>query len=85
MKKIAILSFFKNLKFDYVQLTKLLKEIEKIDIPKFPYSGKYLIEKGFLEGKKIGIVLSELEKAWVENNYHLTDEKIAQITQKIKN
>ncbi len=85
MKKIAILSFFKNSKFDHLQLTKLLKEIEKMDIPKFPYSGKYLIEKGFLEGKKIGIVLSELEKAWVENNYYLTDEKIAQITQKIKN
>ena len=34
---------------------------------------------------KIGIVLSEIEKVWVENNFHLTDEKIAQIIKKTKN
>ena len=85
MKKILIFTFLKNKKFDYPELTKLLKEIEKIHVPKFPYSGKYLIEKGFLEGKKIGIVLSEIEKVWVESNFHLTDEKIAQIIKKTKN
>ena len=28
-----------------------MKNIEKMLIPKFPYDGKYLIKKGFSEGK----------------------------------
>ena len=45
--------------------------IDKISIPKFPYDGKFLLKKGIQEGKKIGIILKEAEKTWVQSNFNL--------------
>ena len=63
-------------------LKKLIDDIEKTTIPKFPYDGKFLIDKGFSEGKKIGLILKKLEKNWVENNYKLTEKDISSIIEK---
>ena len=45
--------------------------IDKISIPKFPFDGKFLLKKGIQEGKKIGIILKEAEKTWIQNNFYL--------------
>jgi hypothetical protein len=62
----------------------LIDKIEKIRIPKFPFDGKYLMNKGLNEGKSIGIMLEKLEKNWIENNYSLSDKKINEIISKVK-
>jgi len=51
------------------------KDIKKIKIPKFPFDGKFLIDKGIQEGKKIGIILKEAEKIWLKNNFNLSSEE----------
>ncbi len=56
--------------------------IEKIFIPKFPFDGKFLIKKGIQEGKKIGKILKEAERFWVENNFNLSSEEIETIIKK---
>ena len=58
------------------------KEIKKISIPKFPFDGKFLINKGIQEGKKIGIILDEAEKTWVENNFNLSTKDFETIVKK---
>ena len=46
--------------------------ISKISVPEFPYDGKYLINKGFKEGKKIGKILYQAEKIWIQKNFNLS-------------
>ena len=58
------------------------KKIKKISIPKFPFDGKFLINKGIQEGKKIGIILDEAEKTWVENNFNLSTKDFETIVKK---
>ena len=58
------------------------KVIEKISIPKFPFDGKFLLKKGVQEGKKIGVILSEAEKIWVNNNFNLSPKDFEAIIKK---
>ena len=62
----------------------LLNEVNKIEIPSFPYNGQFLKEKGFIEGKEIGFVLKELEKEWLEKDFNLKKTEVASIVNKIK-
>ncbi len=56
--------------------------IKKIAIPKFPFDGKFLLKKGIQEGKKIGIILKEAEKIWVQNNFNLSSDDFETIIKK---
>ena len=58
------------------------KFIEKISIPKFPFDGKFLLKKGIQEGKKIGIILKEAEKIWIDNNFNLSSKDFERIIEK---
>ena len=60
----------------------IYKVIEKISIPKFPFDGKFLLKKGIQEGKKIGIILKEAEKIWVDNNFNLSHKDFEIIIKK---
>ncbi len=84
---------FKNLKILYclylldkkkisMKETIIFKTIDNISIPKFPFDGKYLLNKGIQEGKKIGIILKEAEKIWVQNNFNLSSEDFEIIIKK---
>ncbi len=84
MKNFALFVFLENNKWSYKELRDLNAKIEKISIPKFPYDGKYLMNKGLVEGKKIGLVLKELEKRWVKGNYRLSDKDIFTVIDKAK-
>ena len=53
-----------------------LTTIEKTSVPIFPYDGRFLINKGFKEGKKIGKVLKTAEKAWIKNNFSLSTTQL---------
>ena len=59
--------------------------IEKISIPKFPFDGKFLLKKGILEGKKIGLILKEAEKNWALNNFNLSSKDFDIIIKKNTN
>ena len=77
LKKHIIFLFLASDKSSLSELTKTISAVEKIKIPKFPYSGKYLINIGFTEGEKLGETLDLLEKEWVKNNCYLTEKKVS--------
>jgi len=51
------------------EFLKLYKEIKKFKKKEFPINGTDLKKIGFREGKKIGEVLIQTKKWWVDNNY----------------
>ena len=71
-------------KFSIKMLNNITEEINKTDIPKFPFNGQYLIDQGLLDGKKIGYALKELEKEWVQKNFNLKNEEATYVVNKIK-
>ena len=65
-------------------LNNIINEINKIEIPNFPFNGQYLIDQGLVDGKKIGFALKKLEKEWVQNDFNLKTEEAVSIVNKIK-
>jgi poly(A) polymerase len=65
-------------------LNKIINDVDKIEIPNFPYDGKYVLGQGVVDGKKIGFVLKELEKEWIKNNFKLNPEEAIPIVEKVK-
>ena len=82
MRDLNLLSFFQNKSKSQKNYIKIEKEIDDISIPKFPYDGKFLLSKGFSEGKKIGKVIKEIEKKWIENEFQLDDEQLGSLLKK---
>ena len=84
LKKLKILYFLNLLDKKKISMKDIdfFRNIEKISIPKFPFDGKYLLKRGVQEGKKIGIILKEAEKIWVENNFNLSSDDFEKIIKK---
>ena len=82
MTDLNLIDYFESNKKNYNNYNKILGDLKKISIPVFPYDGKFLINKGFSEGKKIGQVMKEIEKKWIENEFKLNDEQIDNLIKK---
>ena len=76
--------FCAELKFSSQLLNSLIDEVDKIEIPIFPFNGQYLKEQGLIEGKEIGFVLKKLEKEWLEKDFNLKANEAISIVAKIK-
>ena len=70
--------------FSIKLLSSIVEEINKVDIPTFPYNGQYLIDRGLVDGKKIGHALKELEKEWVQKDFDLKTKEVISIVDKVK-
>ena len=73
-----------ELKFSVKLMSNLLNEVDKIEMPNFPFDGKYLKEQGLAEGKEIGFVLKELEKEWIDKDFDLKSDEASSIINKLK-
>ena len=71
-------------KFSVNLLKKILSDIEKIEIPNFPFNGKYILDQGMENGKKIGFALKEMEKEWIKNNFNLNTQEANLIIDRVK-
>ena len=60
----------------------MVNQIKNTSIPKFPVTGNYLLSKGIKNGKKIGLLLKQIEKKWIDNNFSLNDKEIKSILKK---
>ena len=78
MKVLLCLYLLDKKKFSEQEID-LFKTIENISIPKFPYDGKLLLNRGFKEGKKIGTILSEAEKIWLQKDFNLSKKDFEKI------
>ncbi len=79
------LIFFLEKKVRSQIFLKIEKDIKKILIPKFPFDGKFLMKKGFSEGKKIGELIKLIEKEWVDKGYNLPEKNLQEILNKSAN
>lgn len=48
-------------------------------IPEFPLTGKDLIERGVLPGKEMGTMLRRAKTAWIDSQYTLTMDELANL------
>jgi len=84
IKKLLMFICCTDAKFSIKLLNKITEEIDKMDIPNFPFNGQYLIDQGLQDGRKIGNALKELEREWVKKDFNLKTNEIAFIVNKIK-
>ncbi len=82
MKSLVKFYFISRPKKNYTNLINILQKINSTNIPQFPITGKYLLEKGFKSGKKIGEVLKKIEQQWIENDFDLKDEELKNLIKK---
>ena len=79
MQTMNIISYLENSKNKLQEFKDINNEIVKMKIPKFKFDGKYLLDKGFSEGKKIGALLKQIEEKWVSDNFTITDKTVDEI------
>jgi len=84
IKKLLGFIYCAEIKFTTKLLNRTVEQINKIDIPSFPFNGQYLMDRGLLDGKKIGYALKELEKEWILKDFNLNNHEITSILDRIK-
>ena len=84
IKKLLGFIYCAEPKFSEKLLNSTVVEINKIDIPSFPFNGQYLMDQGLPNGKKIGYALKELEKEWVKKDFNLKTKEVTFILDKVK-
>jgi len=84
VKKFATFIFFEDKKLSFKEFLKTIDNIDNTSVPKFPYDGQFLINKGMSEGKKLGKALRELEEVWVNNNYSISEKNLHAVINKVK-
>uniref|UniRef100_A0A671SIF1 CCA tRNA nucleotidyltransferase 1, mitochondrial-like n=2 Tax=Sinocyclocheilus anshuiensis TaxID=1608454 RepID=A0A671SIF1_9TELE len=55
---------------------KLLVELSRWSIPRFPLSGHDLRKLGFTSGKEIGTILQKLRDTWKKSHYQMSKEEL---------
>jgi len=84
IKKIISFIYCAEKFFSINLLRKLIIDVDKIQVPIFPFNGQHVIDQGLEDGKKIGFALRELEKCWIENNFNLNNKQAISIVNKVK-
>ncbi len=79
LKILNIINFVCKEKIKLEEYLKVFNNIEKASIPKFPFDGHYLKNKGVKDGVKIGRILKLLEKKWLENDFKISDQESLKI------
>jgi len=84
IKKLLSFIYCAETKFSTKLFNNIIEEINKIDIPIFPFNGQYLIDQGVVDGKKIGKALKELEEEWIQKDFDLKAKEVISIVDKVK-
>jgi len=75
VKDLLLFSICANNKTKNLSIEKLINYVDICKIPKFPLSGDYLKDHGYVAGKRLGEKLKSLEEKWIENNF-VIDKKM---------
>ncbi len=74
-----LLFFTINKKSKLKNYLNVLNNINKFNIPKFPFDGNYLKKKGMKQGALIGKTLKLLEEEWLDNDFKISKERVLKI------
>ena len=72
-----------NNKIRTLNIEKLIKYVINYKIPKFPISGDYLKEHGYVTGEELGKKLKSLEAKWIENDFIIEKKIIEKSLEKV--
>ena len=76
MKKIYLINIIINNKSLNKKISEIFLQINNYLIPKFPVTGNDLLKEGVKSGKKIGNILTKIEKKWIENDFKISKEEV---------
>jgi len=79
LRALNILYFSNSKKVKLQDYLNILNNINKLNIPKFSFDGKYLKEKGMKEGALIGKTLKLIENEWLEHNFEISNQRVLEI------
>ena len=66
---LLLFSLCANNRLKNINFEKLINDIKKYKVPKFPISGELLKEYGYKTGQELGKKLKLLEEDWIKNNF----------------
>ena len=76
VKDLLLFSICINNKIHLNEIEKLINYTTKCLVPKFPISGDYLKQHGFVTGELLGKKLKLLEEQWIDNNFIIDKKEI---------
>ena len=79
LRALNILYFSNSKKVKLQDYLNILNNINKLNIPKFSFDGKYLKEKGMKEGALIGKTLKSIENEWLDNDFQISNARVLKI------
>ena len=82
IKKIFLIHNIINKKVISTKIKETLLVINGTFTPKFPVTGNHLIKLGVQKGIKVGDILKEIEKKWIQNNFEIKEEEIKNLIKK---
>jgi tRNA nucleotidyltransferase/poly(A) polymerase len=74
-----VLNCLDNKKIEPQNYLNIFNAIKKLSLPKFPFDGEYLKNKGVKEGAIMGKILKMLEDEWIKNDFNISDQEILKI------
>ncbi len=82
IKSLFLVYYITKKNLNHKELAPMLSKIDNMSIPKFPITGNYLLSRGIKNGKKIGLLLKQIEKKWIDNNFALDDKELSVMLKK---
>ena len=74
-----IMGYTSNAKSKLKDFSEKLRKIIESKTRMLPIDGKYLIQHGMKEGSTLGKVLQIIEDEWINNNFKISKERVAEI------
>ena len=71
VRDLAFFSYGLNKRTKISELQEILNHINACKVPKFPITGDYLKDRGYITGPELGKRLKFLEDKWINNNFIL--------------
>ena len=71
VRDLAFFSYGLNKRTKISELQEILNHISACKVPKFPITGDYLKDRGYIAGPELGKRLKFLEDKWINNNFIL--------------
>ena len=85
LRILNIINFSNDKKIKLDDYLNIFNKVNKLSLPKFPFDGNYLKNKGIKEGAAMGKVLKLLENDWIENSFNISEERISKIINEHRN
>ena len=79
LRTLNVVNFASSKKVKFENYLSNYNNIQKFFLPKIPFDGNFLKQRGVKEGTTMGKILKLLENDWVNNDFQISDKRIEKI------